>query len=58
VKVTSHRSPDRVLIHRSASESEPPETGPVCELCGGTVEQLHCKIKCLTCGYFRDCSDP
>jgi len=54
----SHRSPDRVSIKRSASESESPETGAACELCGGTVEQLHCKIKCLTCGYFRDCSDP
>jgi len=54
----SHRSPDRVSINRSASESESPETGAACELCGGTVEQLHCKIKCLACGYFRDCSDP
>ena len=58
MRVPSHRWFDRVLSHQSASESEPHEIGPVCELCGGTVEQLHYKIKCLNCGYSRDCSDP
>ena len=29
-----------------------------CELCGGPVQERHCKIVCLNCGYKRDCSDP
>ena len=29
-----------------------------CELCGGTVESIRCKIICKACGYTRDCSDP
>ena len=58
MRVPSHRWFDQVLSHQYASESEPHEASPVCELCGGTVEQLHCKIKCLNCGYSRDCSDP
>jgi hypothetical protein len=32
--------------------------GARCELCGGRVEERHCKIVCLNCGYQRDCSDP
>ena len=30
----------------------------ICELCGGTVLERHCKIVCQVCGYQRDCSDP
>lgn len=29
-----------------------------CDLCGGPVQERHCKIVCLNCGYQRDCSDP
>ncbi len=29
-----------------------------CERCGSVMEEIHCKIMCKTCGYFRDCSDP
>jgi len=29
-----------------------------CELCGGAVLYVHCKYKCLNCGFVRDCSDP
>jgi hypothetical protein len=30
----------------------------VCELCGTTMYDHHCKIVCPNCGYKRDCSDP
>lgn len=37
----------------------PTGTSPArCELCGGPVQERHCKIVCLNCGYKRDCSDP
>ncbi|MBX6365618.1 MAG: hypothetical protein IRZ00_17250 [Gemmatimonadetes bacterium] len=36
----------------------PPAGGPVCDLCGATMYELHCKLICPACGYTRDCSDP
>lgn len=30
----------------------------ICDLCGHQAIELHCKIRCLNCGYMRDCSDP
>ena len=41
---------------RPAADDDPPPR--VCELCGGTAYERHCKILCLNCGYQRDCSDP
>ena len=32
--------------------------GEECELCGGEMFGLHCKLICPNCGYRRDCSDP
>ena len=29
-----------------------------CEICGGTMVERNCKIKCPNCGFTRDCSDP
>ena len=30
-----------------------------CEVCGGTMRYTAaCKLRCLRCGYARDCSDP
>jgi ribosomal protein L37E len=33
-----------------------------CDVCGALVARetygLHCKIRCLNCGFTRDCSDP
>ena len=29
-----------------------------CDICGDTMLELHCKLKCEKCGFFRDCSDP
>lgn len=29
-----------------------------CDLCGTPVLDLHCKLRCLACGFVRDCSDP
>jgi len=44
----------------AAAPGEPEPTGfvYVCERCGALMEEIHCKIMCKTCGYFRDCSDP
>ena len=35
-----------------------PQNAATCDLCGGPVEEHHCKIVCMNCGYQRDCSDP
>ena len=29
-----------------------------CDLCGAEMVERKCKIRCLNCGYTRDCSDP
>jgi hypothetical protein len=34
------------------------EAEHICDMCGGTMIERHCKILCLQCGYQRDCSDP
>ncbi len=32
---------------------------PDCGVCAaGAILELHCKLRCLNCGYTRDCSDP
>jgi glycine/D-amino acid oxidase-like deaminating enzyme len=31
---------------------------PHCDLCGGPMTGLHCRLICRQCGYERDCSDP
>jgi len=30
----------------------------ICEICGSKMMEQKCKIRCLNCGYTRDCSDP
>lgn len=32
--------------------------GLICDSCGASMLDLHCKLRCLRCGFFRDCSDP
>ncbi len=29
-----------------------------CEICGCAMIEQKCKIRCLNCGFTRDCSDP
>ncbi len=29
-----------------------------CEICGATMIERNCKIRCPNCGFTRDCSDP
>ena len=29
-----------------------------CEICGCSMIEQKCKIKCPNCGFTRDCSDP
>ncbi len=49
--MTSHSQP-------SAGRPTPPNPPFECDVCGGPVYELHCKIICRNCGYTRDCSDP
>jgi predicted RNA-binding Zn-ribbon protein involved in translation (DUF1610 family) len=30
----------------------------VCDVCGGEMLEIHCKLLCPRCGFTRDCSDP
>jgi predicted RNA-binding Zn-ribbon protein involved in translation (DUF1610 family) len=30
----------------------------LCDSCGATMIELHCKLRCDNCGFMRDCSDP
>jgi hypothetical protein len=34
------------------------ETDDVCDICGASMTGLHCKLRCVNCGFIRDCSDP
>jgi hypothetical protein len=29
-----------------------------CDLCGTGMVYVHCRYRCTTCGFLRDCSDP
>ncbi len=29
-----------------------------CDICGSPMIGVHCKLRCVECGYSRDCSDP
>jgi hypothetical protein len=42
------------------TKSSPAPSPPiyVCDLCGTEMLDLHCKLRCTTCGFMRDCSDP
>ncbi len=35
-----------------------PEPDDTCDLCGAQMIGLHCKLRCINCGFMRDCSDP
>ncbi|MEZ4417415.1 MAG: gamma carbonic anhydrase family protein [Gemmatimonadota bacterium] len=36
----------------------PDDALQVCERCGFSMYDRHCKVVCPNCGYLRDCSDP
>ncbi len=38
----------------------PQKTKPpaLCDICGFPMIGVHCKLRCSSCGYTRDCSDP
>lgn len=40
------------------SKARPMEKEERCDLCGGPMLDLHCKLICRQCGFKRDCSDP
>jgi len=58
----SFPAPDRPEEGRAPQEHRedmrPKPAHSACDICGGAVEEIHCKIVCLNCGYQRDCSDP
>jgi len=39
-----------------ASQDGPEDV--TCDVCGARMLNLHCKLRCENCGFFRDCSDP
>jgi rubrerythrin len=59
-------------VQKDPAEKENPQTagrdGPsdevstakvyVCDICGFSMLDTHCKLQCRRCGYIRDCSDP
>lgn len=47
------------MSEEQTQTAEAPETcAEECEICGGEMYGLHCKLVCPNCGYRRDCSDP
>jgi hypothetical protein len=57
---TGYRSGDpRFELPGSARPGTPAHApAPLCDLCGRPMQDRHCKLICLACGYQRDCSDP
>jgi hypothetical protein len=55
-------APDRPEEGRAPEEHRddlrPQAQHKTCDVCGGVVEERHCKIVCQNCGYQRDCTDP
>lgn len=43
---------------RASRGAATPAAGPTCDVCGGVMYEVHCKLVCPTCGFRRDCSDP
>ena len=35
-----------------------PKKKIACDICGANMIGVHCKLRCLSCGFTRDCSDP
>ena len=35
-----------------------PKRKVACDICGTSMIGVHCKLRCPTCGFTRDCSDP
>ena len=69
-RINAHRAPTEPAAAPVPSAEAPQPSYPaplkrreipsvhVCELCGTTMYDHHCKIVCPNCGYKRDCSDP
>jgi hypothetical protein len=60
-----------MLIQESTSADTPAPSAPAylqdlfqvrrtweCDVCGTDMLDLHCKLRCVNCGFTRDCSDP
>lgn len=52
--------PEAGAVDRADYDPDYDPSAPViCEVCGGEmIYTAACKLKCLRCGYSRDCSDP
>ncbi len=61
--MTRSPSTDQPGDNRPGQTDEKSSAGPeqprwTCDICGTVMLDTHCKLKCLACGYTRDCSDP
>ena len=39
------------------ADADPKRKVP-CDICGASMIDIHCKLRCPSCGFTRDCSDP
>lgn len=54
------RGHGRTVVDRADYDPDfDPDVPVLCERCGGEMQYTaSCKLRCRTCGYTRDCSDP
>ena len=52
------RAPKTSPNKEALQDKTPMEKIERCDLCGGPMLDLHCKLICRGCGFKRDCSDP
>jgi len=51
-----HREP--LPLANPEDQAPAREGAPLCDLCAAPMVAVHCKLRCETCGFTRDCSDP
>ena len=44
--------------HIHLKDGADPKKKVACDICGASMIGVHCKLRCSSCGFTRDCSDP
>ena len=47
-----------MVEHMHLKAQTDPKRKVACDICGTSMIGVHCKLRCPTCGFTRDCSDP